>query len=165
MILLLLEGSSSRPGGRLHQGRILKILKNKLKSRQNYFFYIFAMLRSCSCDIIFINLPDREARVGRGWTAIRGCEAAGRGSWPQGSLHPPRVTAGDAAAETRKYHITVCGSGRQRDCLWVYKSLRQLCSLTYSSLHDWCVKWRLQNTKLMLVTCTAINRHFHHLLP
>ena len=59
-----------------------------------------------SCDIIFISLPDREARVGRGWTAIRGCEAAGRGSWPRGSSHPPRVTAGDAAAETRKNHVT-----------------------------------------------------------
>lgn len=64
-----------------------------------------------SYDIIFISLPDREAKVGRGWTAIRGYEAAGRGSWPRGSSHPPRVTAGDAAAETRKYHITACTVG------------------------------------------------------
>lgn len=50
-------------------------------------------------------------RVGRGWVAIRGCEAAGRGSWPRGSSHPPRATAGDAAAETRKYHVTACTVG------------------------------------------------------
>ena len=49
---------------------------------------------SCCVDIV----PDRGVRVGRGWTALVGCEAAGRGSWPQDSSHPPRATADDAAA-------------------------------------------------------------------
>ena len=54
-------------------------------------------MTSCCADILKF-VPDRGVKVGRGWTALVGCEVTGRGSWPQDSSHPPRATADGAAA-------------------------------------------------------------------